>query len=196
MREEEGLGELVKYIKESRGKCKLQSQEMLQQGDNSVEARLEQLYYQGLRSGYQGGHNNCKVRGHRLLLLLATVRHGGQGGKGNDKLLQCGTRRASWLSTMEIKGKHRAPSWLVILPAVGFSILFPVFILGRTDPFFSQLIPPWGQSPHLPLFFTVYYTLTEVWLKHPVQEQQRKRTGIIPMSLLLKFLDYGSCAKK
>lgn len=41
--------------------------------------RLGQLHYQRLRYGYQGWHNNCKVRGHLLLLLLATIRHRGVG---------------------------------------------------------------------------------------------------------------------
>lgn len=159
---------------------------MLQWVDNSVEARLEQLHYQGLRSGYQGGHNNCKVRGHRL--LLATIRHWG-GGKQKATVVW---HSESFLTIDNgYQRKALSPKLIGDTSCCRLLYTFPGAHLRENRSVFLNRSLLEGSAQ-----FTVYYTLTEVWLRHPVQEQQRKRTGIIPMSLLPEFLDYGSCAKK
>lgn len=163
---------------------------MLQWGANSVEARLEQLHYQGLRSGYQGWHNNYKVRGHCLLLLLATIRHGGW--EGGESQATAVWHSESFLTIDNgYQRKAQSPQMIGDTSCCRLSYTFPGAHLRENRSVLLNWSLLEGSAQ-----FTVYYTLTEVWLRHTVQEKQSKRTGIISMSLLLEFLDYGSCAKK
>lgn len=138
--------------------------------------RLGQLHYQGLRSGYQGWHN-FKVRGHLLLLLVTTIRHGGRG--GGEPQAPAVWHSESFL-TIDNGYQRKAQSPQLTGGTSCCRLLCP--FLGAHLRENRSLLLNWSLlegRAHISLFSLLS---TIPWLKCgsdlPVQEQQRKKTPL------------------